>query len=321
MTKELLQLGGKDEFPPFLIEKKDERLRIEENPYVASLISSNLLLNKELNVLLNEFLTESRKIQDLINFEFREIFPLLRRDPKITENVFGLFFSNRKGKGVKLSRRDQIALKYTNQKIADSIKSSSKKMQANLLHFERRVKKKIDILEHKTAYCCSNCKTLICMDKFTPKTCKCQKELDEIDQAEEITFAMFNEAMMKFIKENMWLEHGLDYLFRKNNHTTRCGVYVAGHSGKSHEIDNIAYNHKTKTILFAECKTAVFGVNELFILYGKMLDVGCSRGITFAVAKIDSDIKSFAKTKNILIVDTVLDRHESEIIKEITTYY
>lgn len=58
--------------------------------------------------------------------------------------------------------------------------------------------------------------------------------------------------------------------------------------------------------------------NEVLIFSGKMLDIGCSRGYFFTVNKdTPKEIKRLARSRNIDIVEGVLERDPTEIIEEI----
>ena len=124
--------------------------------------------------------------------------------------------------------------------------------------------------------------------------------------------------MIDFLKNNMWLEHGIDYLLRRKNFRTMCGIYVLGHSGVQHEIDNIADFASENLRILCECKNQDITVNEVFIFSGKMSDIGCTRGYIFTTSfNINKEIVQLARSKNITIVESVLEKKENKIIEEI----
>jgi hypothetical protein len=130
--------------------------------------------------------------------------------------------------------------------------------------------------------------------------------------------AYFDARLRNFISNNYWFEHGIDFLLRRKNFQTLCGVHVLGHSGCMHEIDNIAESKTSNFCIFCECKTVEIKTNDVFVLAGKMADIGCSRAYIFTVAKdVQKEIVHLARSRNVSIVTDALGRPIPDLIKEI----
>jgi len=130
--------------------------------------------------------------------------------------------------------------------------------------------------------------------------------------------AFFDTRLQNFISNNYWFEHGVDFLLRKKNFQTLCGVHVLGHSGCTHEIDNIAESKTSNFRIFGECKTTEIGTNDVFVLAGKMADIGCSRAYIFTIAKdVQKEIVHLARSRNISTVTNILKRPVQDLVKEI----
>jgi hypothetical protein len=118
--------------------------------------------------------------------------------------------------------------------------------------------------------------------------------------------------------KNYWFEYGIDYILRRKNFQTLCGYHVLGHSGSMHEIDNIAESRSTNPRFFCECKAGEVGANDIFVLAGKMADIGCSRGYIFTMAEeIPQEIAYLARSRNISIITRLLEKSDTELLQEI----
>jgi len=123
---------------------------------------------------------------------------------------------------------------------------------------------------------------------------------------------------MDFILDNIWLEHGIDYLLRRKTFETLCGYYILGHSGIEHEVDNIGEIKSESLRIFCECKNQDVAVRDIFIFSGKMNDIGCTRGYVFTTSfETPKEVKHLARSKNISIIESVLEKDNDDIIKEI----
>jgi hypothetical protein len=110
----------------------------------------------------------------------------------------------------------------------------------------------------------------------------------------------------------------VDYLLRTKNFQTLCGVHILGHSGCLHEIDNIAESRTSNFRIFGECKTTDIKTNDVFVLAGKMADIGCSRAYIFTTEKdVQKEIVHLARSRNITTVTNVLNRPIIDLVKEI----
>lgn len=127
--------------------------------------------------------------------------------------------------------------------------------------------------------------------------------------------AYFDERTGTFIDNNYWFEYGVDYLLRKKQFQTLCGIQILGHSGYTHEIDNIAESKTSNFRIFCECRTAEIRTADIFIFAGKMTDIGCSRGYIFTLKEEpQKEILHLARSRNISIVPSVLDHKISKLV-------
>ena len=315
--------------PALKYEKQSDRQKIEDDQKVNNLISSKQLLDLDLNGLLQKIKIWTNEIESILEELIREM-SVVKREGMVTvvlskEEAIEYMRWGQKLKSV-LEKQEKAIEKRMNELIIESLKkvnsprkrklnSKSRKILNLLDAFEKRKNIELDILTSRTIYFCRQCKSLIAIDKFHSTNCGCEKIIDSVSKAESLTFHYFSRNMLSFIDDNIWLEHGIDYLLRKKNFITLCGVYVLGHSGVMHEIDNIAELKNKNIRIFCECKNRTISVRDVFIFSGKMTDIGCSRGYIFTTApNIQKGIKQLARAKNISIIESVLKKSESEIM-------
>lgn len=329
--------------------KKTARELVENDPRVQNLTRSNLLLDYNLNGLLykiKELTEEINKILEIAkecfkkpNLDDHSLYSLPYRYSfsttlhqhnriRIRSKRIGTFRLIRKLRHATKKQRIEIEKelkeklekerKDYNLKIRRRLREKSNKVNNLLDSFEIKKKIALDILVGHPVYFCKKCKSLISIDRFHSVNCICDEKINSINKTENIIIHKFNPNTISFISNNLWLEHGIDYLLRKKNFQTMCGVYLLGHSGVEHEIDNVAENIKESIRIFCECKTGPISVADVFIFSGKMLDIGCSRGYIFTNSSdIKREIKQLARSKNISIVESVLKKLEKKLINEI----
>lgn len=319
--------------PALKIKKVEDRRKIESDPAVKNLIASKLLLNKDLNQLLVKLLGLTKNINKLLetkddyhrlSFEFHHIFPRLH----FTSLRFLEFRAARElKKGTRVQRQEleeelkkklKDEHKKINQKLKNEINKLSNQLQSELDSFERKHKTKLNISESLNLYICKECKKIFCQERFHADTCECGKTNSSPSNCVTIIVHRFGKNIIKFIEDNWWLEHGIDHLLRKKNFNTQCGFYILGHSGIEHEIDNLAEMKSDNLRIFCECKTTDINVNDVFVFAGKMADIGCTRGYIFTTSfETSKKVKHLARSKNITIIDEVLEKDETQIIKGI----
>lgn len=326
--REMFNLGKR--LPPLSCSKVIDRTEIEDDDNVKNLINSKMLLNKELKEILFSILKYTKQLNDLIEVVTKDkmvpysIYNLIRKKRReLPLDFFRLLRYRRWGGEIrKLSARNRELIlkaeKIVNTTLLKQIKSRSDKIQNLLSDFEDKHRITLSILHSQTIFICPNCSRVLSIGKFKKVTCRCGKKITDIQKIKEVSVFKFNDSMRTFIGQGMWLEHGIDYLWKRKNLETKCGVRVLGHSGIEHEIDNIAFNKKENFLFFGECKTVEVGVNHIFVFHGKMLDVGCNKGYIFTTfSPPPKEIKQFARSKNISIIDSVLDKKEKDLLKEI----
>jgi hypothetical protein len=206
-----------------------------------------------------------------------------------------------------------------NQGVLRRITHRSKDVQDKLLQYEVANAIELNILSQSILHLCPQCNHLISRDRFVTTTCESCRMLVTLRKSKQVPFAKFGEGLVEFISKNYWFEHGIDYLLRKKNYQTLCGYHVLGHSGTAHEIDVIGESVRQRLRLFCECKTGDVGANDVFVLAGKMSDIGCSRGYIFTLSEsVTKEIGYLARSRNISIVTNVLEHSLEELGKAIT---
>jgi len=321
--------------PPIKIDKIRDRIILEENTYISNLIKSNILLNKSLYPLLNYILEKSETINQLIEsfeksvslYNERVLYPI----PKMTKNEMHIIskFYNFKSKighlhKIKLNKfeRDKMEKVFTNSArvrfkgIINSIKRNSSIVQTKLSKFEKKENINLDILTSQNLFFCRNCNLLISKDRFKQKKCFCNSQITKISDTKNVSIAYFDNMMIKFIKSNYWFEYGIGQLLKKKTFNILCGYYILGHSGILHETDIIIESVNQNYRIIGECKTGTIGTNDIFILSGKMTDIGCTRGYIFVLKNEPTkEIKYLARSKNISIISNVINKGDNDILK------
>lgn len=320
--------------PALKIEKKQDRELIENDSAVKSLIDSKLLLNKSLNQLFLSFLTITKNINKLLekkdeysilDYSFRSkrgsrirYIPYRHLEWRLTRRLKKATKVQQQEIEAEFKKEIQERRKKINQQLKNKINKLSNKIQSELDIFEKKHKNKLNILESLNLYVCSDCKKIIFKDRFCSMTCDCGKKIENPSDCNNITIYMLGKNIINFIENSMWLEHGIDYLLRKKNFNTLCGFHILGHSGIWHEVDNVAEMKSDILRIFCECKDKNIAVNEVFVFAGKMVDIGCTRGYMFTTSlNTSEEVKHLARSKNITIIEQVLEKDDKKIIKEI----
>jgi len=319
--------------PPIKVEKKNERIDIENDNKVKNLIKTNLLLDKSFNNLYIKMLKNSKNLFEIIEELMKEeISPTFisyyLEDSEERREIFYKFYSlslfknriksNHKLKNITVKEELlEVKTKMYNEIKKELIKISNN-IQEELNKFEVKKKMEIQILTPTNIYTCQKCNKIISTNRFKRFNCKCGIKIKNINQVNQIPLYHFNNALIKFLSNNYWFEHGIDYILKRKNLETLVGYYVLGHSGVWHEIDNIADNIGEKFRFFCECKNSDIKGNDILIFSGKMIDIGCTRGYIFTTSKeITGDLIRLARARNIDIITDVLNKTAENLMKEI----
>ena len=205
-----------------------------------------------------------------------------------------------------------------NKRAITSVKRYSTEIQNSLSRFEQARKVNLDILTPVTLYICKNCHNVVSKNRFHQRSCKCEAKITTVSDIRREPIAYFDAKLRTFISQNYWFEYGIDYILRRKNLQTLCGFHVLGHSGNMHEIDNIAESKSSNFRFFCECKTGEVRASDVFVLAGKMSDIGCSRGYIFTLTKeTPKEVVYLARSRNISIVAGVLEKTEADLLQEI----
>jgi hypothetical protein len=321
--------------PPLMLEKTRAREEMEQSPTVYSFIKSNLLLDPGFHQVFMDIHKKSEEIEEVIG-SFKEEFSFFRhrmrwpliRNPSITpsqllqlRNIFphGTHLKFRSKKEERDYNKAVLEIKTEAYKrLIALIKRRSTEVQSTLSRFEQSGKHSLEILTLSTLFICRQCHNIVSTNRFANATCQCGAKVARMTDVQKEPIAYFDRRLRTFISNNYWFEHGIDFLLRRKNFQTLCGVHVLGHSGCMHEIDNIAESKTSNFRIFCECKTVEIKTNDVFVLAGKMSDIGCSRAYIFTVAKdVQKEIVHLARSRNVSIVTNVLGRPIQDLIKEI----
>ena len=291
--------------PALKIQKQKERKDIENNEKVISYIESKMLLEVEFKVLSDALLDRSKLIHEAILSLKDEESAFLKSVIPLNSKYWKKWYFNR--------------FIYVPEKLRKKFKKSERvSIEQGMREYKEAYNKELNIVTPVVMYICKKCKNILFIDRFRKIKCECGKMIKTPTDTKTKHIIFFDKPLRNFLVNNYWLEYGVDYLLRKNNFETLCGYYVLGHSGKMHEIDNIAESTQDNYRIFCECKTRNIKASDVFVFGGKMMDIGCSRGYIFTTDKqVQKEIKHLARSRNITIIENVLNDAESSITSQI----
>ena len=322
--------------PPLLVDKIQEREAMESSPKIYNLLRSNLLLDKEVVALIRDIQKKSDEIDRLMK-SFTEDTQSLRLhlvhakgrltvpgDPRMFRRWMISRSRSKSRRGhypISQKEMEKLLAQYRSdifKRTVSAIKRRSGDIQKLLSRFEQSRRTTLDILSSVTLFVCRKCHNLASVDRFQIATCPCGAKISTPSNIRREPIAYFDARTRNFIDNNFWFEYGVDYLLRRKNFQTLCGVQVLGHSGCSHEIDNIAESKGSNFRIFCECKTVEIRTSDVFVFAGKMTDIGCSRGYMFTLTpEPPKEIVHLARSRNISIISRVLEKKIEDLIKEI----
>jgi len=312
--------------PPIMIKKRQYRENIENDKKVKNIINTNLLLNKEFNKLYFNIFLKSKEIISLFAIKNYDIDKILQLDfPRkiLSEKMYKTYLRKFRhpSRWYNIQAQEDLIsemVRNTCKKIKRKFKESNKRIEESINEYEIAKSINLDILSLSVVYLCKRCNKIISIDRFDKQKCICGEEINKISQTTQVPVHHFNNNTINFIENNYWLEFAVDYILKRKSLITLIGQEVLGNSGVFHEIDNIAYCPHKNFRFFCECKNAYVKENDVFIFSGKMLDIGGTRGYIFTTSKNTSEnIKRLARSKNIDIIENVLNKDINDLIQEI----
>jgi hypothetical protein len=322
------------DLPPLKIDRRAEREMIEESPEVQALIGTKLLLDPIFNELLMAMLNKTKDLLKLVELASKaksdpvsklEIAP--SQKPSLYDflpppTVTGpSYFVKEFPVSVFLSHWQEHLEKQAVEarlEVRKQIIAMSNQMQNVLSKFEIDRRLEIPVLSSTALYVCPKCNRVVSVGWFRPVACQCGTVISTVSDVLQIPIKHFSESLVKFLEANYWLEHGIAHLLRQKNLSVEVGMDVLGHSGVWHEIDVIGESRQQNYRIFCECKNSELKASHVFVFFGKMTDVGCTRGYMFTTRKQESlQIFRLARSKNICIVEDVLRRPNSDLLDEL----
>ena len=324
MSRIKIQQGDKS--LPLIGQKEPNRITIEADKGVRACIASDLLLTKKFNELLSSLLIADNEVKERyselekdIEVPFKQYREILIKELTKEGYDYNDESSENEKKFSSISDRVQAPLKANKRKdLIQEIISKTRSMEDSIDGFEvteNIPKDKLDLLNNTRVYVCRECYQVISKKYFKHRTCNCGKNVVSHSDCEEVGFLLMSEEMVKFIKKNMWLEHGVEQMISKKGFSTECGVHLLGSSRALHEIDVIAEHNKERIII--ECKTSELSVAHIFVLSGKMHDLGISRGYIFTVeGDIHPNVLKVARSRHIEIITNILVTDKSDVVEK-----
>lgn len=319
MAKIIINPVPNDKKLPKFGNKIKYRINIETDETIKKIIGSGLLLTKDLNELLSQLLNYSIEIEKNIEFLENEFYPEVKFQT-IEESVFsellkrGFINMKKENPDKAKSLINEVVRKYEGEKRAakrkemiSEIENNSNIIEENLSNFEDSHGVDLGNFSFVKLYICKFCSQVIQKFKFAKSTCGCGKQLEFKDTYMKI-ITCINKNLKIFIKNNLWLEYGIEKLFQECGYNTQCGVNLLGSSGTIQEIDVIIEKRENKAII--ECKAGNIEFNDVLIFYSKMMDLGVLKGFIFTtrlLRDISPVIKKFSISKNIDIIPSVLE--------------
>jgi len=319
MAKIIINPLPNDKKLPEFGKKQKDRIDIEADETIKKIISSGLLLTRDLNKLLSQILNYSNEIEKNISLLEDESFPEVEFQT-IENDVFDELLQ----KGfIQLRKEDptkartlinEVVRKYESEKritkreeIILEIENISNTIEEGVSNFESLQGVDLGNLPSVKLYICKFCHQVIQKFKFARSTCGCGRILEFKDTYTKI-ITCINENLKNFIRNNLWLEYGAEKLFQDCGYNTECGINLMGSSGITQEIDVIVEKKGNKIIV--ECKAGNIELNNILIFYSKMMDLGIFRGFIFTTKplnEIEPAVQKFSTSKNISIIPLILE--------------
>lgn len=197
-----------------------------------------------------------------------------------------------------------------NQQLLDATTRLSKKLQDEVADFEEKHNVDLSVLEISPLFVCPDCKAILSYGRLRQSECKhCGNMATKPSEAEQIAVATLSKSILGVIDNNIWLEEGIGWAFRREQFDVFVAYSLMGGSGVWHEIDVVAEKRKAKSRVLAECKSRAVGTGDVFILAGKMRDIGVSSGILCSTeAETNSEVTRLGKTSGIIVGYAMLDK-------------
>jgi len=316
--------------PPLRTNKNNDRKEIENEPKVKNLINTHLLLSKNMKILLDDLITLSDKIEEIVFSDDPTakflVDSVMLKYPTSGENVkhlrnylfhMPLVHPDIRRKTQKFAAEELKIRTEVNDVLLNELATTTNQTVDTINKFEKNHGIDLDITRNVTIFICAKCKSINSIDRFKRGKCRCGKLINSSSSAQQKSFTILNSAVRKFIAQDMWLEEGFAYLLRKKGYQVKTGISILGRSGVFHEIDNLAEkDHKMR--LFCECKSSVLKLKDIFNFIGKMNEIGCHCGIMVTVAdEVELDILKVARGNNITIVSSIYKKSPEQIVSEI----
>ncbi len=311
--------------PDFFGEKSSSRKEIESHPTVKSLIGSKMLLKKPMNL----FMYDSLRLSNIIQTTISDYETTTPKPPfeKVARKIDEIIKVDKKKKTLSKEYFDKV-LKKAQAQVASELRFEAKStaikttnsLEDNLNEFRKANKsaKAVEILRRIGLYFCKKCNALLCTNTFESRTCQCGNVITHVKNTDKFSAMVLSDEAQAFIKNNIWLEYGVESIFLKAGYQTACGIYVMGSSGVRYEIDLLAVNKIMNRRTIAECKNRPVSMDDIFKLYSEMSDLGCSRSYVFSTGTPESeDVKKFAISKNITVFERVLELSEVEMVEQL----
>jgi hypothetical protein len=149
--------------------------------------------------------------------------------------------------------------------------------------------------------------------KFQRGKCHCDSEINSPSKVEKVSLCQIRPAVVSFYTENLWLEEGASYQFKRLNFEVMTGCNILGSSGIWHEIDVLAEDPGRNIRVGCECKNRGVGLSDIYVFNCKLRDIGITRGIIVTTSKeIHRNIWLATESNMIRVCTSALDKPEDE---------
>jgi len=203
--------------------------------------------------------------------------------------------------------------KQLNRSLLDSRQEASNELEALVEKFGDDRHVSLCVLEPVVLYLCPNCKAALSEGKFRKVNCSCGQAINSPRAVEKVSVCRIRSSVLAFYTENMWLEEGVAYQFRRLNFEARTGLNVLGSSGVWHEIDVLAESPKKRARLACECKSRMLKLEDVYVFAGKLRDIAIGHGVVITTAKdVSRDVQLAARANAIKICHGALDKPAEE---------
>lgn len=203
--------------------------------------------------------------------------------------------------------------KKSNEFLLKQREHASNDLEELVDQFEADHKISLAVSTPLVLYVCPDCRAVVSEGKFRKDKCSCGHEIVRPSKVEKVSLCQIRPAVISFYRENMWLEEGVAYQFKRLNFEPTTGCNILGSSGIWHEIDVLAEAPTRGIRTACECKNRKLVLGDVYVFHCKLRDIGISRGILVStIGETAGDVLLAAEPNGIKICSSALDKSADE---------